>query len=233
MLKFLYSRLSSLSVGLWLMAGVMIFLGIGSFFNSGEAGEAINRLPLLAWLKVFPLSATWWLWITILFLGLLAINTVLCTIESLRTRWGKTSIHLLIAPHLMHIGFLLIVTAHLTSAIGSFSQQIPMPEGASITFPDGTRLQLAHVDATIGPMGFPLDFRGEIHHQNAEGISVKTISPNNPYFYRGFGVYLKDVVTAEQRGALLEIHREPGAGLALAGALVFLAGNLVVVARRR
>jgi hypothetical protein len=233
MLEIIYRRLSSLSLGLWLMAGVMAFLGIGSFLNTGEAGEAINHLPLLDWLRIFPFSATWWLWITIILLVFLAINTVLCSVDSLRTRWGKARFYLILAPHLMHAGFLLIVLAHLASAVAGVSKQAPVPEGGGITFPDGTRLQVSRVDATIGPMGFPLDFRGEIRHQTAEGTAVRGISPNNPYFYKGFGVYLKDVVVAEQRGALLEIHREPGAGLALAGAIFFLAGNLIVVARRR
>jgi hypothetical protein len=233
MLKTFYNRLSSLTFGLWLMAGIIMLLGIGSFVNTGQAGEAINHLPLVVWLRTFPFPITWWLWVTILLLALLAVNTVLCTIDSLRTRWGKTSLHFLLAPHLMHAGFLLIVLAHLASAVGGFSQQAPVPEGGGIGFPDGTRLQVARVDATMGPMGFPLDFRGEIRHQKADGMTVTVISPNNPYFYRGFGVYLKDVIVAEQRGALLEIHREPGAGLALAGAIFFLAGNLVVVARRR
>lgn len=233
MLKNIYNRLASLSLGLWLMVGVMLFLAIGSFVNTGEAGEAINHLPLFIWLRAFPVTATWWLWVTILFLILLAINTVFCTIDSLQTRRGKTRLHLLLAPHLMHAGFLFIILAHLASATGGFSQQLPVPEGGGITFPDGTRLQLARIDTTMGPMGFPLDFHGELRHQKAEDTTVMTISPNHPYFYRGFGVYLKDVGGAEQRGALLEIHREPGAGLALVGAIFFMAGNLIVVARRR
>jgi hypothetical protein len=35
------------------------------------------------------------------------------------------------------------------------------------------------------------------------------------------------------RAALVEIHREPGAGIALAGALLFTIGNIVLLSVRR
>ena len=59
------------------------------------------------------------------------------------------------------------------------------------------------------------------------------IRPNEPFFLQGVGIYLKQVEVYPVKFGILEIHREPGAGWALAGALLFTMGNVVVVARRR
>jgi hypothetical protein len=42
-------------------------------------------------------------------------------------------------------------------------------------------------------------------------------------------VYIKQAEVYPFKRALLEIHREPGAGMALAGALVFTVGNALLV----
>jgi len=44
---------------------------------------------------------------------------------------------------------------------------------------------------------------------------------------------LKEVGLFPNRAALIEIHREPGAGLALAGALLFTVGNVLLLAVRQ
>ena len=65
------------------------------------------------------------------------------------------------------------------------------------------------------------------------GVRTATVRPNHPFFYRGSGNYPKQVELFPVRGALIEVHREPGAGLALAGALLFTMGNVVLLAVRR
>jgi hypothetical protein len=44
--------------------------------------------------------------------------------------------------------------------------------------------------------------------------------------------YIKQAEAYPFKRALLEIHREPGAGMALAGALLFTAGNVLLVVIR-
>lgn len=227
----LYQFLTSLDLAIWLIATVMLFLGVGSFVS--REGSAINDLPLLVWLTRVPPSETWWLWITVAMLALLAINTVLCSIESLRSKWQRGSFLIRIAPQVMHLGFLLIVLAHLISAYGSFKEGGSLPEGGSFTFPDGSRLELARIDLRMGAMGMPLDFSGTLRHFMPSGETLAGFSPNHPYFYQGFGVYLKHVEPFPVKTAMVEIHREPGAAPALAGALLFTLANLVLIWLRR
>ncbi|RPH74740.1 cytochrome C biogenesis protein ResB [bacterium] len=229
----LYDRLGSLNLGLWLMVGVLVLLGIGSFTGGGAARNSINDLPLFLWLQGAPLSASWWLWLTMLLLAFLALNTVLCSVESLRRKYRQTGFLVLMAPQVMHAGFLLIVLAHLFSAVGGFKQVLQLNDGAEIVFPDGRPVQIANLRLAAGPMGMPTDLSAEVRYPAGNGVGVRTIRPNHPFFYQGFGIYLKEVALYPMRVALIEIHREPGAGLALAGAFLFTVGNIVLLAVRR
>lgn len=224
-----YGRLASLNFGMWLMGGVLALLAVGSFTGGGAEGGSINDLPLLLWLKVTPPAISWWLWLAIACLALLALNTVLCSIESLRRKSGQSGFLVRIAPQVMHLGFLLIVLAHLFSAWGGGKEVLQVYDGAEIGFPDGRRVQIAALSLQTGPMGMPTDYSAEVRSPTG----TATIRPNHPFFYQGFGIYLKEVGLYPVRTALIEIHREPGAGVALAGALLFTIGNVVLLAVRR
>jgi cytochrome c biogenesis protein ResB len=231
----LYDRLASLNFGLWLMGGVIVLLAVGSFTGGGAEGSSINDVPLLLWLREAPVALSWWLWLAIACLVLLALNTVLCSVESLRRKYRQSGFLVLIAPQVMHLGFLLIIIAHLFSAWGSGKEVLQVYDGAQLSFSDGRRLQIANFRVATGPMGMPTDYSAEVRYPavSGAGISTTSIRPNHPFFYRGFGIYLKDVRIYPERGALIEIHREPGAGVALAGALLFTFGNVVLLAVRR
>ncbi|HBA88928.1 MAG TPA: cytochrome C biogenesis protein ResB [Geobacter sp.] len=223
MLKRLYTTLCSLSLGLWLLAGVMLALAVGSFSRASSEGGGLNEMPLFYFLKEAPLSFSWWLWICVALIALLCVNALLCSIEALRKK-GRS-----IAPHLMHAGFLLVVIAHLISAFSGFKQQMQLTEGGSIGFPDGERVQVERINFEMGQMGMMKNYRAELR----VGGAVKEVQPNQPVFHKGFGIYLKHVELTPAPVAIVEIHREPGAMAALLGALLFTAGNVMLLARRK
>ncbi len=227
----IYNRFASLTFALWLLGGVMLFLAIGSFLQ--KEGSFINEVALFYWLREVPARESWWLWISIGLLGLLALNTVLCSIESLRAKWQLGSILVRIAPQLMHLGFLLIMIAHLQSAYGGFKQVLQVQEGSSITFPDGSHVVFTGFDSTWSRMGMPTAYSATLGYRAADSYKSALISPNNPFFYQGHGIYIKDIAPPPQKAALVEIHKEPGAGMALVGGLIFTIANLVLLARRR
>lgn len=228
----IYTRFGSLNLGIWLLGGAMLLLAMGSFLQ-GE-GSAINEVPLLIWLREVPVRESWWLWGTLLLLVLLAINTVLCSIASLTVKWQRGSFLSRIAPQMMHLGFLFIMVAHLQSASGSFKQALQVGEGSIVTFPDGTNVIFTDFAATYSGMGMPTSYSATLKYaaQNS-ATSTATISPNHPFFYQGHGIYLKDIAPPPTKAALVEIHKEPGAEMALAGGAIFTIANLVLLARRR
>ncbi|MCM2358029.1 MAG: cytochrome c biogenesis protein ResB [Geobacteraceae bacterium] len=233
MFRSIYDRLASLTFGLWLIGGVLVLLAVGSFAGGGEGEGNINNMALFRWLMETPVAVSWWLWATIALLALLALNTVLCSVESLRIKYQRGNFLVLIAPQVIHLGFLLIVLAHLFSAWGGYKQVMAVPVGGVIGFPDGSRVQVGNIAATMSPMGFPTEFSAEVRYLGDGGEGVKTIRPNEPFFYQGVGLYLKEVALEPYRAALIEIHQEPGAGVALVGALLFTIGNVVLLAVRR
>ena len=225
----LYDILASLNLGLWLMAGVTLFLGIGSFVTGPEESARLNSMPLFAWLLETTPSVGWWLWLTVALLAILVLNTVLCSIESLRQKAGRPGFFFRMAPQVMHAGFLCIVLAHLVSSMGGYKEALEVGEGTVVTFPDG-RVLFERLDAEVGMRGYVTDFSATVTATDGRRAVIR---PNKPFFFQGVGLYLKQVEPFPRPVGLLEIHREPGAGLALAGALLFIVGNVVVVEKRR
>jgi hypothetical protein len=231
MLLSLYQRLASLTFGLWLLGGVMMMLAAGSFLQ-GE-GSFINEVALLDWLREVPLRESWWLWVTLALLALLAINTVLCSIDSLRAKWQRGSLLVRLAPQLMHLGFLCIMIAHLQSAAGGFKQALQVERGSTITFPDGSAVVFTDFAATYGKMGMPTAYAATLEYQEGGSRRSAQISPNQPFFYQRHGIYIKEIAPPPLKAALVEVHKEPGAAMALAGGLIFTLANLILLARKR
>jgi len=227
----LYNKLASLSLGLWLLGLVMLLLATGSFLQ-GE-GSSINEVALLDWVREVPLRDSWWLLLSIGLIAILAVNTLLCSIESLRLKWQKGSFLVIIAPQLMHLGFLFIILAHMQSAYGGFKQAMQVEEGSSITFPDGSDVVFRDFAATYGKMGMPTAYSATLNCRSGGKDVAAIISPNHPFFYQGHGIYIKDIAPPPQKAALVEVHKEPGAGMALAGGAIFTVANLILLARRR
>lgn len=230
-LQNIYNRLASLTLGLWLLGGVMLLLAAGSFLQ-GER-SSINEVALLDWLREVPLRESWWLWLAIALLAVLALNTLLCSIDSLRLKWQKESFLARITPQLMHLGFLFIMIAHLQSAYGGFKQTMQVGAGSSIKFPDGSNVVFTGFDATYGKMGMPTAYSATLDCQSNGKVVTAVISPNHPFFHLGHGVYIKDIAPPPMKAALVEVHKEPGAGMALTGGAIFTVANLILLARRR
>ena len=220
----------SLELCLGLLALVCGAMGAGSFRLSGEYAAAINAMPLFSWLRRTPLPVSWWLWLSLALVALLAVNTVLCSVATIGARRGRTGLVPLLAPQLVHAGFLLIVAAHLASSIGSFTKQVVTFEGTVVRLPDGRPFAVDSIGVETSPEGMPTAISTELA-TGGDGAAPGrvSVSPNHPWLSGGYGVYIKQAEAFPYRRALLEIHREPGAGMALAGALLFTAGNLLVL----
>jgi hypothetical protein len=219
----------SIELCLVLMALTCCVMAIGSFLLTGECAAAINFMPLLLWLREVPVSGSWWLWLTILLLALLVLNTILCSTEAVWARWGRARLLPLLAPQLIHVGFLLIVLAHLQSAYGGYLQQIEVVEGMAAQLPNGKQFGISGLAVTMSAMGMPTRFSCELVTDLYKPFDRYTVSPNHPWFSGGYGVYIKQAEAYPNKRALLEIHREPGATMALAGAIVFTTGNMMLL----
>lgn len=221
---------SSLDLSLWLLCGVMILLAAGSFTITETSG--INDVALFSWLREAPLSVSWWLWGSVALLVLLALNTILCSVADFRERLGGGILKAL-APHLIHAGFLLVVAAHLASSWGGVKDGGMVRQGTAVTLPDGSTLRFDRIDVQTGPFGMATDYAASVTHLTSLGMRQGVTSPNHPFFAGPYGIYLKHAEGGPMPAAIVEMHREPGAPLALAGAILFTLGNLLVLFIRR
>jgi len=228
-LKNIWRFCISIELCIGLLALVCVAMAAGSFLLRGDYAAAINAVPLLVWLREVPVGASWWLWLTVILVALLVLNTILCSSETLWSRRGRAGWMALFAPQLIHAGFLLIVLAHLLSAYGGSMQQVVVAEGMVAQLPDGRQFGVAGIGVIMSPMGMPTGYSSELVTDLRNPAERFTISPNHPWFSGGYGVYIKQAEGYPYKRALLEIHREPGAGMALAGALIFTVGNILLV----
>ncbi|MDD5284876.1 MAG: cytochrome c biogenesis protein ResB [Desulfuromonadaceae bacterium] len=230
----LWGLLISLEVGLLLLALVCIAMAAGSFGLPSDVAAALNSMPLFVWLREFSLATTWWLWLTIVLLAILAMNTLCCSADTLFHRFGRNTILAWLPPQLIHAGFLLILIAHLQSSLWGYKGSIEIPEGAGFQLPDGMAVQVAQIGAIFSPLGggMPLGYRALLITAETAWQGGVTITPNHPWFINGYGVYIKHAEAGRPPVALLEVHREPGAAMALAGATLFTIGNLLLLYTR-
>jgi hypothetical protein len=222
----------SLELCLGLTVLICTSLAAGSFDLYGDYAAAINSMSLFTWLKETPLTFSWWLWITIALLALLVLNTVICSAETVRSRWGTCGTVSLLAPQLMHAGFMLMILAHLLSAAGASHHVIEVGELTLARLPDGSTFGIASISVVSSSQGMPISISSELVPDINRPADRVVISPNHPWFFKGFGVYIKQAESNPFKRALLEIHYEPGAAMAFSGTVVFMAGNILLLSNR-
>jgi hypothetical protein len=223
----------SLRTALWLLMAQLLLFVVGAVLMPTRSEyEAMNSTALFTWLIESPASVTWWLWASVLVLSLMTLNTVACSIESVIKKRQNRQWLLVISPQVIHIGFILMLLAHLLSSLGATKGQAVVREGTHIRLDSESTLRVKSLDVRISPQGYPMDWRADIEFIGGGQAASRPdfLAPNRPSFFRGYGVYLKEIRPYPVKTALLEINREPGAPWALAGGILFTIGTIALVA---
>lgn len=230
-LKKILNFFLSLRTAIWLMLALVLMLFFGAvIMPSREEFSTINSNPLFGWLKDNPLSATWWLWGSIILLSLLTANTLLCSVESLLKKRQHRKWLLIISPQIIHIGFLFILLAHLLSSAGSFKGTGVAYEGAAFLLPNDLTVKVNDINININPLGYISDWTVNIEYfSGSEKIKEDSLRPNSPSFYKGLGIYLKDIKPYPIKAVVLEVSKEPGALWALVGGMLFMFGTITLL----
>ncbi|NOZ24632.1 MAG: hypothetical protein GXO94_00845 [Nitrospirae bacterium] len=226
----MYSVLKSIRTTNFLLFTLMGLLVYGAVaMPLSPAFRGLSTTALFDWMKTAPLTASWWLYGSMAVLFLLAVNTVACSIESvLRKRKGRQWL-LTTSPQVIHAGFCFILLAHLVSSYGSFHKHAVLYEGYGVRLQSGIEVRLKDVSSS-GESGHVTEMTATVVYRYPDGrIAEDTVSPNNPSFIDGIGLYLKKVATDPAPAALVLFSYEPGAPLALIGGVLFLSGILTLV----
>ncbi len=228
-MKQLFEVALSLKAASWLLSAQVVLLLAGAFQMPGmKAYSSINSVPLLEWMRSAPASATWWLWASVIVLALLALNTCFCSIDALiRKRHGRHWL-LVASPQVIHIGFMLMLLAHLIDASGGFKANVMARQGQQFTLPAGEGMRIERIYNELSPKGMPLDYFADAKFFARDGKLAKEhrIAPNKPAFFKGMGFYVKHI---HGDAAHIEVTRVPGAPWALAGGVLFTIGTVALM----
>ena len=222
--------LVSLKTSLWLLCLVIGVLLAGAFIMPGEkAFLSVHSMPLLDWMREQPVTSTWWLWASLGLLLVLTVNTLVCSIDSIIKKKKITQWMLLISPQIVHIGFLFMLMAHLSSALGGFKTFAVGAEGTPLEMPDNSVLQIKKIAMSFDPYGYLSDWAVDVEWYNGQVMEQDRLMPNKPMFHEGVGVYVKDLRAFPSKMVLLELSREPGAVWALVGSIFFMTGMIALL----
>jgi hypothetical protein len=236
-MKTLWRVLTSLKTCVW--------LGL-AFTAAGAAGSVLlGRHPeLFADMDAFVFAGwfarkgfaapgpTLWLYGLLLTTTLLAVNAFCCTaLRLVQLFRGRLTLRRLM-PHVMHLGFLGVVLAHLVSATGG--DRVPgvaVPEGMFAPVGDtGLVLRLDRLHVEMAPQGYPKDFAAHVTlFRDVAPVTQGAVRANAPLFHDGYGIHLKDFGPTPWGApyAVFDANRDPGAPWVLAAALLFTAANAV------
>ncbi len=225
----------SLKTTVWTLFGLVGLFFIGSYLmpTNREIFSSMNDVLLFRWAQEVAarsLGETWWFFAAVAGLLLLTINTIVCSLQAIRSRWSRGEFLLRISPQVIHIGFLFILFAHLLGAGWGYKLSGAMPEGAYARLPEDRGLFLRQVRVQADADGSPKDWAADVSlYENGAVVKSGTLGPNQPLFYKGAGIYLKSLSFEGGPTAFLLIAKDPGAMWALAGSVLFMIGSITLL----
>jgi hypothetical protein len=226
----------SLKTTVWTLLVLVCLFFLGSYMMPmhREVFGPMNNDLLFRWIRDVAAGNIWqtlWFFAALAGLILITLNTIFCSIQAVRGKWSRSDFLLRISPQVIHIGFLFMLLGHLQSAGWGYKLSGMMPEGAYAPLPDDLALRLNHIHVQTDSQGFMADWSIEASlFENNQLVKSGTIGPNSPFFFNGTGVYLKSLNFDRGPAAILLIAKDPGAGWALAGGVLFTLGSLTLLA---
>lgn len=225
----------SLKTTVWTLSALICLFFVGSYMMPmhREIFAPMNDGILFNWVRrTAPDSLwyTWWFFAAVAALALLTVNTIVCSVQAVKGQWTRFDFLLRTSPQVIHIGFLLILTAHLLSALWGYKLSGAMPEGAYAPLPEDRALRLEHIYVQADAQGVMQDWTAAASlYENNQVVKSGTLGPNTPLFYDGVGIYLKSLNFDGGPAASLLIVRDPGAMWALMGGILFMLGSLTLL----
>ena len=226
----------SLKTTVWTLLALVCVFFAGSYLMPvyREVHASMNDRLLFDWASEIALgrpAASWWFFASLAGLALLTINTLACSVQTVRGRWTREDLFLRLSPQVVHLGFLFILLAHLLGAGWGYRLSGALPEGAAAALPQDRVLRLLSVSVETNERGMPVGWSADVQVlENGDVVAAGALGPNHPLLYDGVGVYLKSFGFEPVRYAYLLVHRDPGALWALAGSLLFMLGSGTLLA---
>ena len=244
----------SRSLSAWLLFGIAIVISIGSVImrHHQPVFYSLGRVLLPEWIGTYGvenLSITWWLFLSLLLFFFLAVNTFVCTTNRVIgllekfTSLHKSTFFLKFSPHIMHIGFILLLVGHLIShTIGvNLTNNIIQKNGTiSVCLSDlKVGLKDLKVEFEKGTLfksleGSPKNISASLSFIGPKCIKDKVISINRPVWFNGLSFHMDDFYPKSKFSKRtpyisLIIKKDPGIKLQLTGVALFAFGLFIYI----
>ena len=190
-----------LAVVLTLLITINVLTGTLLLAGSPEALGSINLEIFFSWLLGTGLSnpaASWWIFLLLALLVLFAVNTIVCTVDSISrmsgSRRGAVRTRLRrILSQLIHLGFIIGLLGHLVSSTSGFrTTNNRLFEGERIPLPQNSELSLR-----LNKLDVAFTHAGDMQRMDAylslmrdgKVVRDKVVRLNEPLLYQSNAVY--------------------------------------------
>lgn len=231
--------LCSLKLAIVLASATTLMTICGSLlipFNP-QVFAGMDSMPLGIWVdKVASLAPgmTWWIPVAGILVILLGINTLCCFIDWLchfQARWRKSG------EYLIHIGFVLILTAYLWgSQAGIRSENNPLLVGQTMPLAQlDVSLKLEAFEPVFNQTGRPIDMLNTLALYKGDQLLKRVQArTNHPLTWNGLVIIPASYGQTMRGGrylpySILTINYDPGANLALTGAIAMGCGVMLTL----
>lgn len=245
-----------LTVAVLLLMVVITAVGYLSLNRRASIFQPLNDVGLLQWTRTYALNnpaVTAWLFLLLLLLAVLTVNTFVCTTNRVaalmrfRSRFKPGRFFLKLSPHIMHYAVIVILIGYLCSYL--FSDVQPsrtLTVGSPVDIPGmGLSLNLDSVDVRF--------YEGErLESFNNRAIDVaarlsisdgtdewkKTIGINRPIWFGSYGVFLKNfspkykMAMTPRTYIEITVRRDPGIFFYFPGMILFVLGLIMYLYQR-
>jgi len=190
--------------------------------------SGIDDTPLFKWLSdAGNLKATWWIFVFIVVLALLATSMALCIVEDLRTGVSRKNILQKLSPQLIHLGTLFVLLGYLLTSAYGLRADVLIGKGETGAIGTNASLHLVDLNARTDENGYFTDWKAVLRFVK-DGVESDTmvLRPVHPVRVGGYELFFKSIDMGDEQAALIRVCRDPGAGWALLGGALLLLGSL-------
>jgi len=246
-----------LTVVLCLLLTVDLAFGYICLNRNTTLFAPLNDIGLAEWMGTYGrynLEKTAWFFILMLLLGLLCLNTFVCTTERvlrlLRFRAQQPRSHrglrfyFRFAPHVMHYAVIIMLAGYLCSYLFAhvLDTRTLIP-GASMSLPGSkARIEFSAYEPQYYSAGRLESFKDRVLKPvarlrlvNGGHRETAVLGYNRPVWFKGYGIFMKSFAPKSKGGMgmkvriNLSIRKDPGVLLYLAGMAFFTAGMALYV----
>ncbi len=222
--------LFALTIALCLLGSVMLPTHL-EFFSG------IDDSPLFQWLaEAGAPGLTWWVYALVASVALLALSTVACTVDALSRRSVRGLLHKL-SPQVMHLGVLMVMLAHLLTAVFGMRADVQVAKGTRGEVAPGIEVLVSEVSAEVNEAGTSTRWLAElVLYREGKVIARRALVPAQPVFIDGLGLFFGTFNEGDDNrapSATIRVTHDPGAKWALAGGILVVLGGIGFIYSRR